>query len=342
MSESGLVGQTVAAVRRQFEICDETAPASPNSPGRRPSGNTSSATSIFAGASLEQRPQHRRGISRTAATAVAVAISVATISSDLVFRAGDAKAEELASGGSLSFFADAQDVRILLDRLNADPEIAFIVPDGPRFPPPDQPMPALPPSGNRPRTTFVIAMLACGSDDYWQRWRAVRPVDRLDDGEHSLWHISAGPLVNSDGSLSGELRPIPDPWSGWSSQQPVCKPNLMPHATIRLNLQTRTAAYTPEERATLRSLNAYWLKGDLLVASDFQWSAASQQPGGSLKTARWVAGLEDWFSRNAVGLHGRGDTQVFWAFPSALRRLKSGMPYYSRYYELDEAIRDAR
>ena len=30
----------------------------------------------------------------------------------------------------VSFFIDEQDVSLLLDRLNADPEIAFIVPDG--------------------------------------------------------------------------------------------------------------------------------------------------------------------------------------------------------------------
>jgi hypothetical protein len=30
---------------------------------------------------------------------------------------------------SLSFFVDEHDVHLLLDRLNADPEIAFIVPD---------------------------------------------------------------------------------------------------------------------------------------------------------------------------------------------------------------------
>lgn len=30
---------------------------------------------------------------------------------------------------SLSFFVDKHDVRLLLDRLNADQEIAFIVPD---------------------------------------------------------------------------------------------------------------------------------------------------------------------------------------------------------------------
>jgi hypothetical protein len=43
-----------------------------------------------------------------------------------------------------------------------------------------------------------------------------------------------------------------------------------------------------------------------------------------------------------VALHDRGNIDVFWALPSALRRLKSGMPYYSRGFELDEAIREAR
>jgi hypothetical protein len=290
---------------------------------------------------LRQRRQHRRETFRAIANAIAVAILVATVTF-LLLRVSEGKADEVITGGSLSFFADELDARILLDRLNADPEIAFIVPDGPRLPGPPELMPALPPSGYRPRTTYVMASLACGAQDYWQRWRAVRPVDSLDDGEHILWHMSAGPLVNSDRFSHGESQPIPDPWSGWTSERPVCMPNLMPHATIRLELTTRTAAYTPEERATLRALNANWLKGDLLVASGFQWSAASLQPGGALKTARWVDGLKDWFSRNAVALHDRGNAEVFWTFPSALRRLKAGMPYYSRYFDLDESIRNAR
>jgi hypothetical protein len=292
---------------------------------------------------LRQRAQHRREISKAIATAMAVAIAGAVPNVGLLLRAGEAKAEEIVTGGSLSFFADAQDARMLLDRLNADPEIAFIVPDGPRLPPPNEPMPAAPPTGDRPQTKWVVAIMACDSDDTWQRWRAVRPVNGLDDGEHILWHIAAGPLVSDDGILRGELRPIPDPWGGWSSPRPLCMPNLMAHAKIRLQLTTRTAAYTQEERAALRRLNYFWLQGDRMVVSDFQWSAASLEPGGPQKTAQWVASLEDWFSRNAVALHPRGgSTEVFWAFPSALRRLKAGMPYYSRNYELDEAIREAR
>jgi hypothetical protein len=35
------------------------------------------------------------------------------------------------SDDARAFFADGRDVSLLVDRLNADPEIAFIVPDGP-------------------------------------------------------------------------------------------------------------------------------------------------------------------------------------------------------------------
>jgi hypothetical protein len=293
---------------------------------------------LLPGILLRQRPKQRE-MSRAAA-AIAVAISVATVNSALFLHAREGMAEEMASGGALSFFADEQDARILLGRLNADPEIAFIVPDGPRMPPPNELLPASPPIVGQ-RTVLVLTMAACALDGYWQRWRAVRRVDGLNDGEHILWHIPAGPLVSDDG-VRREPRPIPDPWVGWTSERPVCGPNLMPAATIRLNLETRYAAYTPEERTTLRALNAFWIKGDLLAASDFQWSEASLQPGGSLQTARWVAGLEDWFRRNAVELHARGGTEVFWVFPSALQRLKSGLPYYSRNYDLDDSIRHAR
>ena len=40
---------------------------------------------------------------------------------------------------SLSFFVDEHDLCLLLDRLNADPEIAFIVPDDPVGPESEKP-----------------------------------------------------------------------------------------------------------------------------------------------------------------------------------------------------------
>jgi hypothetical protein len=281
-----------------------------------------------------QRLWQRHKMSRTTLRAIVLSISIAGFNS-APFVGGGAEAEEIASGGSLSFFADERDVRILLDRLNSDPEIAFIVPEGPRMPRPRELMPELP--STAARHTVVMAIVpTCDSGGYWQRWHAARPVDGLNDGEHTIWHISAGPLVTGR-----ELQTIPDPWGGWDSARPFCSPNVMSPATIRLHLETRHAAYTAEERATHHELNSFWVKGDLMAASDFQWSAASVQPGGSQQTARWVAALESWFSQNAVGLHDRGGTEVFWAFPSALQRLKSGVPYYSRSFDLDESIRNA-
>jgi hypothetical protein len=113
---------------------------------------------------LRQRPQQRK--TRATATVFAVAISVLTVNSALLLRAKEGKAQEMTSSDSLSFFADEQDAPILLDRLNADPEIAFIVPDGPRI----SPRPASPPRGDRPPTTGFVAQVAtCGGGGYWQK-----------------------------------------------------------------------------------------------------------------------------------------------------------------------------
>src|SRR5215469_11209539 len=110
---------------------------------------------LLAGIFLRQRPMQREMSRATAA--IAVAISVATVNSALFLRAREGMAEEMASGGALSFFADEQDARILLGRLNADPEIAFIVPDGPRLPPPNERTPASPPVGDRRLTVTAMA-----------------------------------------------------------------------------------------------------------------------------------------------------------------------------------------
>jgi predicted Rdx family selenoprotein len=240
-------------------------------------------------------------------------------------------AQEMASSHSLSFFADEQDAPILLGRLNADPEIAFIVPDGARMPSP------LPHVEDRPAEGFIVQVATCDRDGFWQRWRTVRPVVGRNDGKYILWHISAGPLIRDDGP-GREFQPIRDPWAGWASERPLCGPNILGAATIRLKLVTRHAAYSPDEQATIRPLISYWINRDLLVASDFQWTGASLQPDGSQQTARWAAGLKDWFSRNAVGLRARNSTEVFWAFPSALQRLKAGLRYDARGFDLDESI----
>lgn len=255
---------------------------------------------------------------------------------------GHGQAQEPASGGYLLFFADEQDAAMLWARLSADPEIAFIVPDGPPTPPQRQPTPAPPSGGDRPHAVATVAVPDCDGGD-WQRWRTVKPLEALKAGKHILWHVPSGPLLGDFTVLHGnryeyDLRPIADPWAGWSSPRPACAPNIEAAGTIRLTLETRYAAYTPEERATVRPLISRWTHGDLLVASEFEWTGGSLQPDGYRHIARWAAALKEWFSQNAVGLRTRDGSEVVWALPSALARLKAGMPYSANNHDLDEAI----
>jgi hypothetical protein len=45
--------------------------------------------------------------------------------------------------------------------------------------------------------------------------------------------------------------------------------------------------------------------------------------------------MKGWLERNAVRLRSNPG---YWAFPSALQKLKNGMRYYSHGWELDDAI----
>ncbi len=82
---------------------------------------------------------------------------------------------------------------------------------------------------------------------------------------------------------------------------------------------------------------SYWTGGhDLLVASDFQWG------GGSDQTAQWGRRLEAFMKRAATPLAASLEpSEVFWAFPSALKKLKAGMRYEARGWNLDQPIRRA-
>lgn len=241
---------------------------------------------------------------------------------------------------SLSFFIDERDIDLLVDRLNADPEIAFIVPEGP---------PENKNAEPRRGLTLIVEDGELKTDvEPPRRWKAVRTVGALPDGRNSLWHIPAGPLplieVKKDPMALMPLigpkspphyPPIPDPWSGWIGTDqfgPGCLP------WIRLEVWTRHRPYTGEERATLHQLISFWAdENDKLVVSGFQWTGSHFRPAPP-KTQRWWNRMRGWMDRNAVKLRAGVN---FWAFPSALEKLKSGMQYYSRNFDLDDAIRHA-
>jgi hypothetical protein len=76
---------------------------------------------------------------------------------------------------------------------------------------------------------------------------------------------------------------------------------------------------------------------DQLVVSGFQWTGGHFSPAPP-QTQQWWNRMRRWVEKTAMRLHAKPG---FWAFPSALQKLKGGMQYYSRNYNLDEGIRVA-
>jgi hypothetical protein len=253
---------------------------------------------------------------------------------------------------SLSFFIDEDDLYLLIDRLNADPEIAFIVPDDPLWPE-DGRRDQTPGSWGHARSLRLGVRVGedgkpelYGERGHDQRWKAVQAVDALKDGQHSLWHVPAGPLPllkryagpqpPTRPLVAPPDSPIPDPWAGWTAP-PGFGPGC--HPWIRLALWTRHRPYTEQERTSLHELISFWFgNDDMLVVSGFQWTGSHFRPAPT-QTQQWWNRMRGWVDRTAVKL--RADpSSCFWAFPSALRKLKNGMRYYSRNFDLDDTIRN--
>ncbi len=84
----------------------------------------------------------------------------------------------------IPFHADEDDFRPILERLSADGEIAFILPNG------------------------------------RGKWIAAHQVPGLPDGVHCLWHIPGGPLPLLPRNPERTPASIPDPFAGWTEQRP--------------------------------------------------------------------------------------------------------------------------
>jgi ketosteroid isomerase-like protein len=227
----------------------------------------------------------------------------------------------------ISFFADEHDAVSVIERLNADPEIAFIIPDGPMDPEEALVARMRAAMGDRTEATFYVGV---PDDGYRQRWRAVPTVERLEDGIHSLWHVPSGslPLLTPNG---GPSQAVPDPWAGWVEQQPGAERRI-PYfggyfGEISLDLAARHRPYTDAEKATLRVISPYLEREtDLLIASDFKWYGSHRSPWAQ-PMRRWQDRFKAWVRRTATDL-GTGRYHI-WAFPSALEKLKGGMDYFA-------------
>jgi hypothetical protein len=261
---------------------------------------------------------------------------------------------------ALSLLADEDDAKTLIAWLNADPEIAFIIPDGPLDPDDAYAIRvtewtnrltewAKQNGQDRAGITFFGGIPDNG---YRQRWKAVHTVESLHDGNHSLWHVPSGPLpLLVDGAFDDS---IPDMWGGWTEHRPGAdskKPYFGNHyAEIRLDLNARLRPYSRTEIDDLYNSNDYWNGDDyMLMVSGFQW-IGSRYRHAPQDSWRWWRRLKKWIQRNTIKLSqtsvngieiSYAQQQFFWAFPSALQKLQAGMEYEARGYDLTEAIRTA-
>ncbi len=83
----------------------------------------------------------------------------------------------------IPFYADESDFRPIIDRLNADADLAIILPAG------------------------------------RGRWSARAQVAELPDGKYLLWHIPAGSLPLLSNTSAKDDASIPDPFAGWTEQR---------------------------------------------------------------------------------------------------------------------------
>lgn len=204
----------------------------------------------------------------------------------------------------LPFFIDDWDKPLLLDWLGAEPEVAFLLPAG----------------------------RGC--------WRAVKRVQTLADGDYALWHSAGGPLplLQNDGRET----PINDPWAGWREQRAGFD-SAMPYfgaghsLVFTLHLWGRHQPYSLRETTELAVLDSRWtgLK-DRLSVSSFEWIGNHYRKAPA-PTQRWWNRLKSWLARSAVKL--QSGRQAFWAFPSALARLRAGIDLDANGFDLSAALR---
>jgi len=181
---------------------------------------------------------------------------------------------------------------LVLAWLNADPDIAFLVPDGPG------------------------------------RWRASRQVPELPDGTHALWHVPGGPLpvIEADGQWLG--RTVADPFRGWTELRRGGDPTIPwlgdPACIIHMGLWPGGAPLTKprvEDPADQIGTSSFSWIGN-------QW-AATRGPA-SPATSKWWQRLRRWIQREGVALPEHiarlRRPMRTWAFPDAFAVIMRPQP----------------
>ncbi len=148
----------------------------------------------------------------------------------------------------MPFYSDEEDWRVILDWLNQQDEIAFVISDVPG------------------------------------RWRTVQTVSALYSPRIYLWHIPSGPLPLVHPLPGRQVDPIADPWSGWTALgSRKDTPYFGPYypGVIRLNHRRRNS-----EQPNVIRLSSFEWTGDLHARSRCPAAPSTKKFWQSLR--RWI------------------------------------------------------
>jgi hypothetical protein len=191
---------------------------------------------------------------------------------------------------SIQFYADEQDFDAVFARLAGDEEIAVIVPAGKTL------------LGGR-------------------KWIARRPVERLDDGPHCLWHVPVGPLTLLTSRSGESSTPIVDPFAGWT-EKASSGDTRVPFSGASLPAVV-----------TLSVARASREKPGGIAQSAFGWIGNRYRAAGApaaATTEKWWRNLSRWFAATAAAKVTRwgppdGDDADIWALPGAHAKIRAGV-----------------
>lgn len=204
----------------------------------------------------------------------------------------------------IPIYADEDDFITITEKLNADSEIAYLLPDGK------------------------------------ERWIAHAEVEYLQDGDYMLWHTPGGEILrfrkgkrDINTGVLGKLMKYPvdpplieagwveDPWKGWKG----------PHASDNETLPFLDSAPCIIS-LTVRRHGAY--SDGSIGMSCFGWIGNRYRLIGkpaSKETANWWRRLNRWISKESATKIPRsgdldGPNPEIWAFPSAYGKINIGNP----------------
>lgn len=214
-------------------------------------------------------------------------------------------------GKGIKFYATRDDLLPLLNRLNEDSEIAFLMPDGDT------------------------------------RWKAVQQISTFREGKHYLWHLPSGPLYyERPPHLPSQLREmyksIPDPWTGWDDQllperyQETLNPIYMgaywkgwiqvPSRTKEDVLVKPNLPITPSILIFTIQHGTYSVDEALPFEHDIFWRANYFRLIGSPahpETEKWWARFKRWFTKQTTRIIQVSYTPKPYAFPNAYRKINT-------------------